>query len=337
MSTEHEVRVVILGPIIKHPDADTLGITEVDGRPVIVRLGEYNEGDLAIYVPVDSLCPIADERFAFLAQRSTPKEGRCRLRAARLRGIFSMGLLVRPDLDMAPGEEVRERLDITVYEPPEIIFRQGGSYDGGQQERDPGVLPVYDVESARKWWMVLEEDEEIVLTEKIHGANARYVFHDGRLWCGSRTTFKRLDGGGMWVQIAEKLGLAERLSAVPGIAIYGEAFGQVQDLKYGQTGHDLVLFDALDTRTRRYLDYDDFLSLARDLGLPVVPELYRGPWSVERKAELFALAEGSTVLGNGAHVREGWVLRTTKERADLRLGRVQMKLPGEGYLTRKGG
>lgn len=337
MSTEHEVRVVTLGRIIKHPDADSLGITEVDGRPVIVRLGEYNEGDLAIYVPVDSLCPVADERFAFLAARATPKEGRCRLRAARLRGIFSMGLLVKPDADMGVGDEVRERLGITVYEPPEICVGQGGSYDGGQQEKDPGVLPVYDVESARKWWKVLDEGEEIVLTEKIHGANARYVFHDSRLWCGSRTTFKRLDGGGMWVQIAEKLGLADRLSTIPGIAIYGEAFGQVQDLKYGQSGHDLVLFDALDVRTRRYLNYDNFLALARDLGLRTVPEIYRGPWSATRRAELFALAEGSTVLGNGAHVREGWVLRTTKERTDLRLGRVQMKLHGEGYLTRKGG
>ena len=39
MSTEHNVVVFRIGDIIKHPDADTLGITEVDGRPCIVRLG----------------------------------------------------------------------------------------------------------------------------------------------------------------------------------------------------------------------------------------------------------------------------------------------------------
>ena len=33
MSTEHDVTVVRLGEIRKHENADSLGITEVDGRP----------------------------------------------------------------------------------------------------------------------------------------------------------------------------------------------------------------------------------------------------------------------------------------------------------------
>lgn len=66
MSTEHEVRVVRLGEIRRHENADSLGITEVDGRPCILRLGEWSEGDLAVYVPIDSLCPTTDPRFAFL-------------------------------------------------------------------------------------------------------------------------------------------------------------------------------------------------------------------------------------------------------------------------------
>ncbi len=184
---------------------------------------------------------------------------------------------------------------------------------------------------------MLQDGEEIVVTEKIHGANARYVWHQDRLWCGSRNMYKHLDGGSMWVDIAQRLGLAERLATVPGIAVYGEAYGQVQDLKYGRDGHDLVLFDALDTRTRRWLDYDDFLALADLLGMPVAPVLYRGPWSEQVKPDIWALAEGKTVLGQQQHVREGWVLRPTVERTDRRLGRVQMKLHGEGYLTRKGG
>jgi hypothetical protein len=85
------------------------------------------------------------------------------------------------------------------------------------------------------------------------------------------------------------------------------------------------------------LDYDEMVAIAAEMNLPTVPILYRGPWSEEHKADLWALAEGPTVVGNGTHVREGWVLRPTKERADLRLGRVIMKLHGEGYLTRKGG
>ena len=332
MSTEHNVNVIRIGDINKHPDADSLSITEVDGRPVIIRSGEFQTGDLAVYVPVDSLCPVADPRFAFLAQRSNPRDGRCRLRAAKLRGVFSMGLLVKPDADMTEGDEVRERLGIEVYEPPEPDV--GGD---GEGERDPSIMPVYDVESARKWCKVLHEGEEIVITEKIHGANARFVKSDGRLWVGSRNLYKRPDGLSMWSVVAQQLNLDERLSGHTNIAVYGEVYGQVQDLKYGKSGHHLVLFDALDVRTRKWLDYDAFLALADSLQLPAVPELYRGPWSSERRDELFALAEGPTVLGGGANVREGWVLRPTVERSDPRLGRVQMKLHGQGYLLRKGG
>jgi RNA ligase (TIGR02306 family) len=335
MSTEHDVRVVRIGTITRHDNADTLSITEVDGRPCIIRTGEYAEGDLAVYVPIDSLVPVADPRFAFLADKA--KGERARIKAMRLRGVFSMGLLVKPDADMAEGDEVRERMGIEIYEPD---ASQGGHGPGGRfgsskAERDPGILPVYDVESARKYRGLLVDGEEVVLTEKVHGANARYVFHEGRLWCASRNQFKQEDPGDLWWCLAFVNDLPAKLARHPGIALYGEAFGQVQDLKYGRDDHALVLFDALDIRTRRFLDYDDFRRLADALDLPTTPELYRGPWSADRWPEFKAMAEGATIIGDGRHTREGWVLRTTRERYDNRLGRVQMKLVGEGYLTRK--
>lgn len=326
MSSEHEVRVVRLGDIRKHDNADTLGIAEVDGRPCIVRLGEWSPGDLAVYVPIDALVPVEDPRFAFLAPKAGP-DGVARIRAMRLRGVFSMGLLVKPDTDMGEGDEVSARMGIGVWEPD---VRCSLSPDA---EPDPGFLPVYDIESARKWApVVLEEGEEVVLTEKVHGANGRFAYHRDRMWCASRTRFPREADGEMWWSVGRPI--ADRLRDVcPGVAIYGEVFGQVQDLKYGRTGAHLVAFDALDIASRRWLDYDDFRALCVRLDIPAVPELYRGPWSTD----LARLAEGMTVLGAGAHVREGWVLRPTRERVHPDLGRVILKRHGEGYLTRKGG
>lgn len=333
MSTEHDVRVVRIGEIRKHDNADTLGITEVDGRPCIVRLGEYAPGDLAVYVPIDSLCPVADPRFAFLGDKhKQDAQGRCRLRAARLRGVFSMGLLVKPGADMAEGDEVRARMGIGVYEPGEAY---GLSPDA---EPDPGFLPVYDIESARKWApTVLTEGEEVVLTEKIHGANARFAWHRDRLWCASRNRYPKQAAGEMWWTVADRLGLADKLRDVcPGVALYGEVYGQVQDLKYGRNGAHLVLFDALDIATRRWLDVDEFLRLADRLHLPAVPILYRGPWA----AGLADMAEGESALARASgvsHVREGWVLRPVMERVHPSLGRVILKRHGEGFLTRTGG
>jgi hypothetical protein len=91
----------------------------------------------------------------------------------------------------------------------------------------------------------------------------------------------------------------------------------------------LVLFDAMDLSTLRYLDVDDFLALAKKLELPTVPLLYRGPW----RQELRSLAEGKTMLG-ADHVREGFVVRPVKERFDERVQRVVLKYHGEGYLLK---
>lgn len=333
MSTEHDVTVVRLGDIRKHDNADALGITEVDGRPCIIRLAEWAPGDLAVYVPIDSMVPTADPRFAFLADKKRlDPDGRARIRAMRLRGVFSMGLLVRPDDGMNEGDDVRERMGIGVWEPDASM---GLSPDA---EPDPGFLPVYDIESARKWApVVLTPGEDVVLTEKIHGANGRFAWHRDRMWCASRTRFPREAAGEMWWRVAHALDLPARLSATcPGVAVYGEVYGQVQDLRYGRDGANLVLFDAFDIARRQWLDYDNFCALAAELRLDTVPELHRGPWT----PELADLAEGASALADrhgASHVREGWVLRPVRERHHERLGRVILKRHGEGYLTRKGG
>ena len=190
-----------------------------------------------------------------------------------------------------------------------------------------------DLEAVRRFPDVLSEGEEVVLTEKVHGANARYLFHEGRLWVGSHTRIKRRDPKNLWWKPAIALDLERRLAAFPGIAIYGEVYGRVQDLRYGakDDGVSLVLFDAQDVTTRSYLDHDDFVRLARTLELPTVPVLHRGPWS----QDLRALSNGPTVIGAGAHCREGFVARPVKERFDERVGRVALKLHGEDYLLRK--
>lgn len=345
MSTEHDCPIVRIGEINKHPNADTLSITEVDARPVIIRTGEYQPGDLAIYVPIDSLCPVDDPRFAFLAQKHRLNaDGKARLRAARLRGVFSMGLLVAlSEKDWAPlsldgsdvGTDMRERLRIDIWEPQEF----GLAPDA---EPDPGFLPVYDIESARKWAPIaLTEGEEVVITEKIHGANGRFAWHavrggEPRLWCASRTRFPKKAPGEMWWTVAERENLEERLSRFPGIAIYGEVYGQVQDLRYGEKGAGLVAFDAYDIARQAWLDYDAFVDVTERMGLARVPLLYRGPWT----AGLAELAEGDSALAgaNGAkHVREGWVLRPVRERVHPGLGRVILKRHGEGFLVRKEG
>jgi len=352
--SEFYVRAVRIGPIEKHTNSDNLSITQIDGGyPVIIKTGDFKEGDLAAYVPVDSIVPDT-EVWAFL-------KGHRRIKARRLRGIFSMGLLCPlPAGDWKEGDNLQEALGITKYEPEAEQEIPNDLWTGPKLK---GWGPIYwlkklyyywkfgrqkltgtpkftfpeftDVESLRKWSKVLQEGEEVVLTEKIHGASSRYAFHKKKFWVGSHHQFKgrprvkeAIDN--FW-QAAFNADLETKLAKAPGTAFYGEIYGKIQKgFPYDKPGDVRVrFFDARNLETLKYLDYDDFLKLCDRLDLEVVPELYRGPW----KESLKSLAEGQSILAK--HIREGFVVKPTKERYHSKLGRVILKLVGEAYLTSK--
>jgi len=319
--SEFHVEVVRVGKIERHQNADTLSVTKVREYPVVIRSGDFKEGDLAVYVPVDSVVPTDDPRWEFLQSHT-------RIKAKRLRGIFSMGLLTKADAGWEEGQNVAELLRIKKYEPPEPTST------GGEAERCPFKFPKYtDIEGFRRWPNVFKDGEEVEITEKIHGTNSRFSFRDGRLWCGSHSEIKR-DAPAVWWKAARQYELEKRLSSVPGIAIYGEIYGWVQDLRYGHSPGkvSLAIFDAFDLAEMRYFGRDEFAGLAKKLELPTVPVLYRGPFS----RDLLSYAEGKTtlILSPAAHVREGIVIRPIEERFDERIQRVILKHHGEGYLLK---
>jgi RNA ligase (TIGR02306 family) len=322
--TEFIIEVVRVGPIIKHPNADTLGLTKVYEYPTTIKLGQIVEGDLGVYIPIDSIVPTDLPEFKFL-------EGHPRIKARKYRGIFSMGLLIKaPIPTWVVGRDVQVELGITKWEPPEFTV-------GGDNEHCPFNFPHYtDIAGYRRWADVLQEGEEVVITEKIHGCNARYAWHQDRFWAGSRTSMKRADDPkglyqNLFWKAARQNQLDDKLKAIPGIAVYGEVFGSNQDIKYDMPGghHGFRVFDMVRLADGAFLDWDEVVSNAAELGLDLVPILYRGAWS----KDLTKLANGNSTFAK--NVREGCVVHPVKERlAEYAgaLGRVIFKVIGEEYM-----
>ena len=337
----------------RHPDADTLSITEVEGCPVLFKTTDLNVGDLAVYIPIESVIKeesVAGKAMPFLKF----KGGKHRVKAIKLRGIFSMGLLMPatafevefPALS-SDVNNVAELLGIEKYEEPD------DEYTGGKNPRpgiglaqrysdcdvDPGLMPKYDMESYRKYKDIFHNDDgpmEVVVTEKCHGTSSRYI-HDGtRLWVGSHRTWRRNESINHWTQVAKALDLETRLAQYPRIGIFGEIYGwSVQDLAYGAAQGELrfAIFDAFDADSKRFLNWDEVVELASQLGLPTVPVLYRGPMNA---AIIEPLADGKTTMG-GDHIREGIVIKPVKERWNRKIGRTIAKLVSQDYLLRPGG
>ena len=365
--SEFHVTVVRLGPVVKHPNADRLEITNVHGGyPCITAKGDFQAGDLAVYIPVDSVVPADDSRFAFL-------DGHNRIKARKLRGIFSMGLLIKPDAGMAEGDDISAALRITAYEPPESGAPSAGKPKHGSTSNatapDPHIAPVYDLEGWRRYnpGRVFNPGERVNVTEKLHGENARFAWHAGRFHVGSHRTWKRGACTAWWTVVlgvalrvarfvrwygwtrrivgaippsvdcqwwrtARKYGLPEKLRAYPELVFFGEILGGMEGMRYGHTADDrgLAMFDIFDPRTGRFLDRAYFLHITSELELPVVPVLYNG--SIEEVNP--AMAEGPSMYPGAAHIREGFVVKPWIERS-CHIGRVALKLAGEGYLLRK--
>jgi RNA ligase (TIGR02306 family) len=180
---------------------------------------------------------------------------------------------------------------------------------------------------------LLVEGEQVVITEKIHGAQFRACYTNKRFYLGSRNTWGRESNNNDWSKAASPYKLQEKLKNYPDLVLYGEVYGDVQDLKYGmkQNEVDLVVFDFMNIKTRKFLDFEDTKKLCEELQIPHVPILYQGPWNEELKS----LCEGKTTIQGANHVREGIVVKRIQEIPDPHFGRVILKLPGEGYLLRK--
>jgi RNA ligase (TIGR02306 family) len=319
-ASTHRVEVIRIGEIEKHPNADSLGIVRIYGYTCCVRLGDFQPGDLAAYIVPDSVVPDTPA-FAFL-------QGHRRIKVRRLRGMYSQGLLVKAPEGACEGDDVAEVLGVTRYEPP-CAVRTGGSAEPG-----PGFFcPKYDVESWHRYKALLVEGEEIAVTEKIHGASARFTWANERLYCGSRSEWLREASEVLWwVAAAASPWIEEFARAHAGWVLYGEVFGRVQDLRYGvQPGGKprFLAFDIFDAAAGVWVPWT---TLAQTLPPEHrAPVLHVGPYAEARAVEL---SRGKSLVPGADHIREGVVLQPLRERIDGEIGRVKLKVVSDEYLER---
>ena len=332
-----------------HPNADRLELAAVGGYRCVVGKGQFNDGDLAAYIPEGAICPRWVIAHLDLVDKLAGSN-RNRVKAVRLRGVLSEGLLYPLNQGricgrlVSEGDDVTELLELEKYEPPIPVAMQGEAAPAH------GATLHYDIENFKKYPDALRPGERVVFTEKLHGTWCCLGWHSDY---GPIVTSKGLSDKGLIFKIneANRDNLYVRAwrhheSAIKQVRtklapeggpfyVLGELYGRgVQDLHYGQPNPVFAAFDAYLGAPRRgcYLSPAAFAS---SIGkhFPLVPAVYRGPFSEEA---LNAHTEGPTALA-GKHMREGVVVRPVAERESPEFGRVILKSLSGDYLTRKGG
>jgi RNA ligase (TIGR02306 family) len=339
------VEVCKIESVTPHPNADALELTQIKGWQCVVPLGKYRTGDLITYIPIDAMIPLEHaDRWGitkYLSVKTGPEAPippAGRVRCARLRGEPSFGVIIeREDASWAEGQDVKAYYGITKYIPPVRTTA------GDAERPHPLFVPYTDIENLRNFPDVLEPGEEVVLTEKIHGTNARVGMIEGELMAGSMGLRRKrpepdaaMTTNTYWYPLALPAVrvLVEDLGAIHGhgqVILYGEVYGSgIQDLHYGCKG--ALGFRAFDLLVDgKYLDVDPFLTLCAQHGVETVPILYRGPYALETVREH---AAGDTTLA-ADHIREGVVIKPITERTHPKVGRVALKYIGDQYLFSK--
>jgi hypothetical protein len=397
----HRVEIVPV-TLEPHDNADALSIVKIEGYQAVVRTQDWKHVEpcsyayaaipaiyppppcecghplLGAYVPPDSLVPVDRPEFAFLADPKRPDKTVMRVTARRLRGEWSMGVLIPAPAGFAAGEDAAEFLGVTHYDPPEP-----SAGTGGETERPPKVrrkcvacegtgwtkhptfgnlpvktcaacdgkgypndtetvgftIPKYDVEAFRKYGRhAFVEGELVRVTEKIHGSNGRWLYDGERYYCGSHKEWKRESATNLWWNaLRNNPALGNFLFMNPGTVVYGEVYGQVQDLKYGTKPGEIriAVFDILHEG-----DWVSAEQYERFQPNPEGPPAWTLPWVplialCEFEFNLvLGLADGKTLVPGAEHVREGIVVKPLRERWDSKCGRVNLKVVSNFYHER---
>lgn len=333
-----KVRRLIVG---EHPNADLLELGQVDDYRVVIAKGVFHTGDLAVYIPEQSIVPSEIITALGLDGKLAGAENN-RVKAIKLRGELSQGLIYRPEPwpeTWVEGHDVADELGIVKWEPPIPISM------AGDVERAPadGIFRTYtEIENIKGFPGVLIDGEEVIMTEKLHGTCLVCGLINGQRAISSKGIahnylMLRESATNVYWRAAAQFGLFEKLEAFlrddgrEQVIIFGEILG-VQDLKYGLSSGQ-ISFRAFDLFTQEgFADIDAFEAFGERYEVPRVPILYRGPFS---KEVMLTHTSGTSTLA--AHLREGVVIRPVHERDDRDTGRVIFKSVSDAYLLRKNG
>lgn len=333
MST-HAVTIIEVKEVLPHANADRLGIVNIGGWNCVIAKDQFKAGDRAVYVEPDYVVPTNRPEFAFLA-KGDPARTEHRMKAVRLRGQISFGLLIPvPDdvADQPTGANVMEALGIRRYEPPVRNMNPGVDDTLPEAEWPRVHAPKFDLEDLRKHEHLFQPGDHVCVTEKLHGGNGKIVWHNGKLFIGSRTRWLQPTIRGLWTRAVLESEQAPRLLALcqahPDVIFHGEVFGPVQELRYGLKEPEFAIFAA---NLRGQWVSSEWLHAQLD-GFDVMgaPVLF---WGAYDRDTIAALGEGDSKVASApkGHMMEGVVIVAEPPRHDPSIGRAALKLISNRY------
>ena len=324
--------------------ADNIELAVVGGWNAIIKKGEYYEGNAVIIATTDAVIPF--ELSEKIGVTNYLRKGG-RVRTVKLRGVYSECLIIPgnyyKEKFLVEGKDCMEKLGITKYEPPvkQIQLASGRKI---KYKDNQNFHIYYKFPNLKNVAGMFTEEDDVQITRKIHGTNARYgivkksklsfwdkvkkFFRIADKWIdyeyvyGSHNVEKGSDSQGfystdVWRTIAENYKIKEKLWELAktvnpedigsGIVLYGEIYGAgiQKNYDYGLTDIQFAGFDF--TVNGKYETPDGAKFIIEDrLDLPHVEVLYNGYWyqEIQDKFTFNNFINGTKVPHEGIVIKE---------------------------------
>lgn len=340
MSSINFVEVAKINSLRPHPAADRLEIATIHAYETVVPKGMYQVGQVVVYFPPDMLITEGVAKRLgvknYLKGAIYPgdtKSSRCRVAAARLRGVPSYGFVTAFDplnIQARVGDDLSDYFGAVKYQPPEPDVQ-------GDEEKPDALFHTYtNIQNYSRYPSRVPLGTQVRITEKVHGMNCRVgVVKTGsdsfEFMCGSHSA--RRKQGFYWepldVQMMKML--CALCAEEHTVIVFGELFGPgtvKSKLKnmYGLTDKQFRVFDI--SIDGRYLDWKAVESYCQFFGIKTVPLLYKGPFT----HECLNLAYGPSCIGG--ELREGIVITPLTESVGRFGARMILKYISADYLAR---
>lgn len=315
-------RHVTIKTVENAQNSDNLDVVTFNelGWNAIVRRDQFKINDIVFFIPAESVLPF--ELSELLGVTNYLSKGK--VRVTKLRGNRSEGLVV----DFLIVEEYIPY--IMKWEDLPSIEMRGDALP--RTEVNPRFEKFYKMENILNEPNTFKIGEPLVYSEKIHGTSVKFgyfanpITDEYQLYVGSNNIVLK-EGTTIYWRTVKKL--IEKLpNAIPQeYVFYGEIYGRgIQDLHYGVTEPNIVVFAIKDTMKDVYVDNDTFIKICEEYKIPYVKRYHTVFDSIDTLRDFADVPSEYT----DNHVREGIVI-VSKENPNRMVKCISFK-----YLTRSG-
>lgn len=275
------------------PDADAIEVASILSWNVVVRKGEFKEGDKIVYFEIDSFLPVS-EKYAFIGKErinpitlNTANETKgYRLATAVLRKQVSQGLALRFDeLDPTPasltqdelikmldempiGSDVTEILGVTKFDRPEISHELGqlvGTFPSQFISHTDEERIQTEPESYQKI-----KGQPYYISSKVDGTSITAIWNESELICATRNNtlakYNEIE------KMLEERGIVANLENLnENVSFQSELYGNgIQKNPLGIQDKRLATFTIV--KDNKILGLESMLDVVGQLGLEI-PEI----------------------------------------------------------------